>query len=79
MDTITIYSMEGCPFCVKAKSFLTEKGIGFSEVEISPGSKEWKEMKERTGSNFPPQVLVRDEPIGGYSDLVNLYTTQQGN
>jgi len=79
MDNITIYSTEGCPFCVKAKSFLTEKGIGFSEVKISPGSKEWEEMKERTGSNFPPQILVRDEPIGGYSDLVNLYTTGELN
>lgn len=75
MNAITIYSMEGCPFCIKAKSFLTEKGIGFAEIKISPGSKEWEQMKEITGSNSPPQILVQGEPIGGYSDLVNLYAT----
>jgi alkyl hydroperoxide reductase subunit F len=67
--------MEGCPFCIKAKSFLKEKGIGFTEIKFLAGSKEWKEMKEKTGSNTPPQILVGGEPIGGYSDLVNLYTT----
>jgi len=75
MSTVTIYSMEGCPFCIKAKSFLKEKGIGFAEIKFLAGSKEWKEMKEKTGSNTPPQILVGGEPIGGYSDLVNLYTT----
>jgi alkyl hydroperoxide reductase subunit F len=75
MNDLTIYSTEGCPFCIKAKSFLKETGIGFTEIKVPAGSKEWEEMKEKTGSNSPPQILVEGEPIGGYTDLVNLYTT----
>jgi len=48
-------------------------------MKISPGSKEWKKMKEITGSDSPPQILVQGEPIGGYSDLVNLYATGELN
>ncbi len=79
MGTITIYSTEGCPFCIKAKSFLKEKGIAFTEIKIRQGSKEWEEMKETTGSDIPPQILIGDELIGGYSDLVNLYATGELN
>ena len=32
-------------------------------------------MRERTGSSTLPQILIGDEPIGGYSDLVNLHAT----
>ncbi|UCG81778.1 MAG: FAD-dependent oxidoreductase [Desulfobacterales bacterium] len=79
MASITIYSSEGCPFCVKAKSFLAERGIPFEEIEARPGSNAWKEMQEKTGSSSLPQILIRDEPIGGYSDLVNLEATGELN
>ena len=72
MATITIYSTEGCPFCAKAKSFLAERGIDFEEIEARPGSNAWKEMKEKTGSSSLPQILIEDEPVGGYSDLVDI-------
>jgi len=75
MEDITIYSMDGCPFCIKAKSFLTEKGIEFSEIMVHPGSKEREEMKEKTGTDSLPQILIGGEPVGGYSELVNLYST----
>jgi alkyl hydroperoxide reductase subunit F len=72
MANVTIYSTDGCPFCAKAKSFLAEKGISYKEIEILPGSDAWKEMKEKTGSGSLPQILIGDEPVGGYSDLVHL-------
>jgi len=72
MASVTIYSTDGCPFCAKAKSFLAEKGIGFEEIEVQPGSSAWKEMKNKTGGGSLPQILIGDEPVGGYSDLVHL-------
>jgi len=77
--TITIYSTEGCPFCAKAKSFLAERGIDFEEIEARPGSNAWKEMKEQTGSSSLPQILIGDEPVGGYSDLVDIEATGELN
>jgi alkyl hydroperoxide reductase subunit F len=75
MAGVTIYSSVGCPFCAKAKSFLDERGIGYEEVSAPPGSKAWREMRERTGSGSLPQILIGDKPVGGYSDLVHLEAT----
>jgi alkyl hydroperoxide reductase subunit F len=75
MADVIIYSREGCPFCVKAKSFLAERDIPFEEINTQRGSDAWKEMKESAGSGSLPQILIGDESIGGYSDLVNLEAT----
>ncbi len=77
MDNITLYSTDGCPFCIKAKSFLKEKHIGFSEIMVRSGSKELEEMKKKTGSDLPPQILIDGEPAGGYDKLVNLFTARK--
>jgi alkyl hydroperoxide reductase subunit F len=79
MGAVTIYLTDGCPFCAKAKSFLAEKGISFEEVEVQPGSTAWEAMKVKTGSGSLPQILIGDEPVGGYSDLVHLEATGELN
>jgi alkyl hydroperoxide reductase subunit F len=67
--------MDGCPFCEHTKSFLHEKEIEFQETVVSPGSDEWRQMREKTGSGSLPQILIGSEPIGGYSELVDLEST----
>lgn len=79
MGAVTIYLTDGCPFCTKAKSFLAEKGISFEEIEVQPGSAAWERMKVKTGSGFLPQIVIGDEPAGGYSDLVHLEATGELN
>ncbi len=79
MGAVTIYVTDGCPFCAKAKSFLAEKGISFEEIEVQPGSTAWERMKVKTGSGSLPQMLIGDEPVGGYSDLVRLEATGELN
>jgi len=75
MAQVRIYLKKGCPFCAKAKSFLEEQGITFEEIETFSGSTAWREMREKTGSGTVPQILIGADPIGGYSDLVNLHAT----
>ncbi len=79
MGDITVYSTQGCPFCSRAKSFLRDNGISFEEIEVQPGSREWRKMQEKTGSGSLPQILVKGKPLGGYSDLVSLAATGELN
>lgn len=72
MSRVTIYSKDGCPFCVKAKSFLADRGISYEEIIVQPGSTAWDKMKEKTGRGSLPQILIGDKPVGGYDDLVGL-------
>ncbi len=69
---VVVYSMSGCPFCESAKSFLRDKGIEYSEVFAPPGSSQWQEMKEMLGTGVLPQIVIHDEPVGGYAHLVEL-------
>ena len=79
MASVTIYSTDGCPFCAKAKSYLSERGITYEEIHVRPGTKAWKEMKDKTGSGSLPQILIGDEQVGGYSDMVHLEATGELN
>jgi len=72
---LTIYTMERCPFCERAKCFLYDRGIEFKEISAPPGSREWQEMKRRTGGESLPQILIHDVSIGGYAELVNMEAT----
>jgi alkyl hydroperoxide reductase subunit F len=51
---------------------LAERGITYEVIDVQPGSNAWREMKEKTGSGSLPQILIGDEPAGGYCDLVHL-------
>jgi alkyl hydroperoxide reductase subunit F len=69
---VKIYTLRGCPFCNRTKAFLTEKGIYFKEIEVLPKSEEWTAMKAVTKGGSLPQIVLDDEAIGGYGDLVGL-------
>jgi alkyl hydroperoxide reductase subunit F len=75
MKSVVIYTIAGCPFCIRAKAFLTEKGIEYEEVEVKPRSREWEAMKKATGGGSIPQIVVDNKSIGGYGDLIHLEAT----
>jgi NADH-dependent peroxiredoxin subunit F len=72
---VVLYSTDNCPFCEKVREFLRARDIGFNEIVTSLGSKTWEELKNQTGSGSLPQILIGDEAIGGYADLVDLELT----
>lgn len=68
---IEIYSLKGCPYCNRAKSFLKSKGFSYKEYNIGESKQKKQEMLERTdGAKTVPQIFVNDELIGGYDDLM---------
>ncbi len=75
MKAVVIYTLAGCPFCIRAKGFLTEKGIEYEEIEVTPRSREWESMKKVTGGGSLPQIVIDKKPIGGYGDLIHLEAT----
>ncbi len=75
MKPVVIYTLAGCPFCMRAKAFLAEKEITYEEVEVRPHSRQWESMKKLTGGGSLPQIVVDNKPIGGYGDLIHLEAT----
>lgn len=69
---IVMYTMWFCPYCMLARRLLKRKGVIFKEISVSGRKKTWAEMEQRSGGNTLPQILINDEPMGGYDDIAAL-------
>lgn len=63
MSEVTIYTKEGCPYCVAAKEHYTGQGISFKEIDIydTPGAKD--KVLELTGGERIVPVIVEDGKV----------------
>ncbi|MCG8539311.1 MAG: glutaredoxin family protein [Clostridia bacterium] len=62
---ITIYTSDTCGYCHLAKDYLTEKGLGFEEKNVSKDATARKELMEK-GLMGVPIIMVDDEMIQGF-------------
>jgi len=69
-SSVTVISKPGCPFCIKAKNMLNEKGIAFEEVLLGQGITSVG-LKAVSGSTKVPQVFFDGKKIGGSEELAN--------
>ncbi|PXV69350.1 FAD-dependent oxidoreductase [Halanaerobium congolense] len=75
---IEVYSKEWCPYCKKAKAFLKSKGLKFEEIDIE-AENNYEVMQERTGNKTVPQIIVNDQSLGGYDDIIALENNGEFN
>lgn len=77
MPQVEIYTKMMCPYCVRAKRLLNEKGVSFEEYDITMGGPKRAEMLERANGGFTvPQIFIDGRHVGGSDDLALL--DQQG-
>jgi glutaredoxin 3 len=71
--SITIYTKVYCPYCVRAKALLTQKGVSFTEFRIDEQPELRPEMIEKAqGRSTVPQIFINGQHIGGCDDLYAL-------
>ena len=73
---IKMYTTSWCGPCKMAKKFLAEKGYNFEEIDIEENSISREEMASMSKGHTVPQILINDLPIGGFEDLVKLFSTE---
>lgn len=70
MASVTVYSLDYCPYCVQAKSLLTQRGVAYEEILVDSRDQETREqLRQRSGMKTFPQIFHGDTLIGGFSDL----------
>jgi glutaredoxin 3 len=73
MPKVEIYTKLFCPYCVRAKKLLADKGADFEEYDITMGGPQRAEMIQRAGGRSTvPQIFIGDRHVGGSDDLVAL-------
>jgi glutaredoxin 3 len=70
MTKITVYSTEPCSFCVRAKALLDNRGLDYEEINLAKDAVGRTELVQRTGMMSFPQIIIGDEIVGGFSELI---------
>ncbi|MBN3962342.1 glutaredoxin 3 [Nostoc sp. NMS8] len=67
---VEIYTWRTCPFCIRAKSLLKNKGVEFTEYSIDGDEAARSKMAQRAnGRRSLPQIFINDSHIGGCDDI----------
>lgn len=70
---VEIYTWSRCPFCIRAKGLLDQKGIDYTEYCIDGDEAARREMSKRAnGRRSLPQIFINDHHVGGCDDLYAL-------
>ena len=69
---VKLYTTVFCPYCKAAKRLLAEREIPYEEIDLSGQANFRQFLQDLTGQRTVPQILINDEPIGGYMDLLEM-------
>ena len=68
-----MYTTEVCPFCVRAKALLKQRGVAhIDEVRVDLDPSQRDRMIEITGRRTVPQIFIGETHVGGCDDLMAL-------
>ena len=73
MKAVRMYTTQVCPYCVRAKALLQQRGVErIDEVRIDLQPAEREAMVRLTGRRTVPQIFIGDTHVGGCDELVTL-------
>ncbi|MBT9489562.1 MAG: glutaredoxin 3 [Rubrivivax sp.] len=73
MNVVRMYTTQVCPFCIRAKALLRQRGVDqIDEVRVDLDPTERERMVELTGRRTVPQIFIGDTHVGGCDDLYAL-------
>ncbi len=73
MPPVKMYTTQVCPYCVRAKALLAQRGVSQIEeirVDLDPAARE--HMVALTGRRTVPQIFIGTTHVGGCDDLMAL-------
>ena len=73
MPPVKMYTTQVCPYCVRAKALLAQRGVSDIEeirVDLDPAARQ--QMMALTGRRTVPQIFIGSTHVGGCDDLVAL-------
>lgn len=69
---VLVYSILGCPHCMRAKNTLQELGVPYSDVGLDKFPQARQDLQRRAQKRTVPQIFFNAKHIGGNEDLQNL-------
>lgn len=78
-NKIVVFTKPGCPYCKNAKSLLSSLHLPFEEIILTPSDPNYEYKRNRLFNYYNhrsyPIIVIDNQLIGGYSELVRAYDT----
>ena len=73
MQPVKMYTTLVCPFCIRAKAVLKQRGVALiDEVRVDLDPAERDAMVRLTGRRTVPQIFIGATHVGGCDELIAL-------
>ena len=63
---VIIYSTPTCPYCLRAKQFLSDNSIAYEDIDVSTNQAAGEEMVRKSGQMGVPVLDIEGEIIVGF-------------
>ena len=67
---VVVYSTPNCPHCKRAKEYLSQKKIAFTDHNVAEDREAAKEMIRRSGQMGVPVVIIDNEIVVGFNQAL---------
>ena len=73
MTAVRMYTTQVCPYCLRAKALLKQRGVDLiDEVRIDLDPAQREHMIALTGRRTVPQIFIGETHVGGCDELIAL-------
>lgn len=73
MPIVKMYTTLVCPFCIRAKALLKQRGVEqIEEIRVDLDPEKRARMMQITGRRTVPQIFIGDTHVGGCDELMAL-------
>lgn len=73
MSKVRMYTTQVCPYCIRAKALLKQRGVEqIEEIRVDLDPTQRDAMIAATGRRTVPQIFIGDTHVGGCDDLIAL-------
>jgi glutaredoxin-like YruB-family protein len=67
---VVIYSTPTCPYCKRAKDYLSRKGIAYTDIDVAQDREKAKEMTQKSGQMGVPVITINGEVVVGFNQTL---------
>ena len=69
MKSVEVYSVDGCPSCVKVKDYLNRNNISFVEKDVQKSTEHCEELRDLTHQVGVPVTIIEGKILMGFPEF----------
>jgi len=77
MNTVTVLTSPNCSYCHAAKNLLKQHGVKYQEVDLFKDGDQAQQLLIKSGQRTVPQIFINENPIGGFTELSQLISSNK--